>query len=572
MRRHHSYRLRERGGRDARLLPAAATVWTILLAEHMLFGTKGMTWLAAGVTVMAIVLGIVAIIGATPSRPMPTAIGQVLWHGAVIIAAACCALASGGFHDLAAVGDPMVSAADAETEVVVLLDVTGPVMASSLRDMDCQTDAQVHGILSDGVRSASSARIRVYASGDACGWHQGGGYAVEGAARHARFGDRPLWLVVDDDRGAVVRIREPAWWDAAVERLRGAFLEQTDRLPGQGRILVPGLTLGVLGQDVYRPHVGEDGRAADAVDETAARLMEDDFKNSGIMHLMAVSGGHFVLVASLVRRSGSMLLMPRQVKAAGVAGVYVVLTALVYPSDSVLRAAVMGGFGVACMLLGRPGQALAALNWTVIASLLLEPELAHSYGFALSCAAVYGIVILDRPISQALAAVMPGALAQAASITIAAQIPTLPIQVMMNPGIPLLSVPANLLVAPVVSLTTLLGLSAVGVSWFAPPLGHGLVAVASAGTLLLQRCATLLGRTRFSVLPWHDGVVGAAVMAAFEILVALAVTLIRRSVRRWRGRGGLAAGGGRPYVPTPMERLGVWWRDTRAMIFGPRRR
>ncbi|PJM73135.1 competence protein [Bifidobacterium primatium] len=572
MRRRHAYRLRERGGRDARLLPAAAAVWSVLLAEYMLFDTVGMHWLAVASVAPAVVLGIAAVIVVMSSRSVPTALGQGLWHGAVVIGAACCALVSGGFHDLMTAGDPMVSAADAETGVSVLLDVTGPAMASSLRGMDCQTDARARGVLFDGVRSVSSARIRVYASDDACEWRQGGGYVVEGTARHARFGNRELWLVVDDDDNAVVHVREPSWRDAAVERLRGAFLEQTDRLSGQGRILVPGLTLGVLGQDVYRPHVEADGRTADEIDETAARLMEDDFKNSGIMHLMAVSGGHFVLVAALVRRSGTMLLIPRQVKAVGVAAAYIVLTALVYPSDSVLRAAAMGGFGVACMLIGRPGQALAALNWTVIASLLVEPELAHSYGFALSCAAVYGIVILDRPISQALAFLMPDAIARATSVTIAAQIPTLPIQVMMNPRIPLLSVPANLLVAPVVSLTTLLGLAAVGVSWLVPPLGHGLVVVASAGTLLLQRCATMLGRTRFSVLPWHDGAAGAAVMAASEAVAVLIVMLIRRLMRRWRGRESPpAADGGRSYAPTPMERLGVWWRDTRVMVFGPRR-
>ena len=60
-----------------------------------------------------------------------------------------------------------------------------------------------------------------------------------------------------------------------------------------GRVLVPGLTMGVLGPGLI--FGGETGPMP--VNSTYAQTLENQFRQSGIMHLMAVSGGHFVLVA-----------------------------------------------------------------------------------------------------------------------------------------------------------------------------------------------------------------------------------------------------------------------------------
>lgn len=59
----------------------------------------------------------------------------------------------------------------------------------------------------------------------------------------------------------------------------------TEQLSDQGRVLVPGLTMGVLGQDYIG---GETGPMP--VNSTYAQTLENQFRQSGIMHLMAVSG------------------------------------------------------------------------------------------------------------------------------------------------------------------------------------------------------------------------------------------------------------------------------------------
>ena len=47
------------------------------------------------------------------------------------------------------------------------------------------------------------------------------------------------------------------------------------------------------------------------VDAAYAALLEEQFRRSGIMHLMAVSGGHFMVIAGLVHRLCSRVLAPR---------------------------------------------------------------------------------------------------------------------------------------------------------------------------------------------------------------------------------------------------------------------
>lgn len=81
-----------------------------------------------------------------------------------------------------------------------------------------------------------------------------------------------------------------------IDTMQQAFLTQTAQLSDQGKILVPGLTLGILGQD-YVPVEGADA----GIDSTYATQVEDAFRRSGIVHLMAVSGGHLAVVAALVR-------------------------------------------------------------------------------------------------------------------------------------------------------------------------------------------------------------------------------------------------------------------------------
>ena len=200
--------------------------------------------------------------------------------------------------------------------------------------------------------------------------------------------------------------------------------------------------------------------------------LADDFRATGLTHLLAVSGTNLTLLVGfllvLARWCGVRGRWLYVVGAAGIAGF--VLLARTEPS--VLRAAVMGAVGL--LALGSDGRQRGsrALGVALVALLLVDPGLATSVGFALSVLATGGILLLAPPWRDALARWLPRWVAEAVAVPAAAQLACTPLVAAISGQVSLVAVAANLVVAPVVGPATVLGLSgrAVGLLW--APLGR----------------------------------------------------------------------------------------------------
>lgn len=584
------------GGRDYRLLSAAVAAWAASLAAHLLFdavcgaGDYGVSDVpasmaaiivaVAGVAVCVAICAAGAVIPAAVQRHRGIRIRRIDW-AATLTVPVCAALIAGiaaWCGDALVWRDPVsVHARDGPSPAVVDIHVVDPPTVSDRYDAACQSDVRVRAMHADGVTVTSIVTARLYADEAACSaLRRDARLRVSGTVQRAEFGGQPIWLTVEDGD---VQVTEPPDVAARViTAMQESFFVVCDRLSDQARVLVPGLTLGVLGQEhvpvgtAGAPSTGAaamtDGADATSgnigamsgggnavsvnsddgsgglpstaiggerpapVNETYAAQLEQRFQRSGIMHLMAVSGGHFVLVAGLIRRLCALVLAHRHVVAAVMAGGYMVLAALMYPSDSVLRALVMGMIGAMAYAVGRRTQAMSALCWTVLAVLLVRPGMSESFGFALSCAAVLGIILFSRPLGAVMESVLPRWLAEPIAMTVAAQALTLPIQILMEPQLPLMSVPANLLVAPVVGWSTLAGLAGLLVSSLSPELGFVFAWLAGCGTLVMERCATWLADGDHAVLPWADGVAGALLIVAVELAVGVIGVVMMRRLRR----------------------------------------
>lgn len=564
---------RERGSRDYRLLPVAMAVWVSALAADRLFvvlvegesvpSAFGVWDMRGALPWILVVCGFLAgrRMALRRSRtfrfaPDPRSMVMVVIAAIAVGMVSSWAWLSMRWHDPAA-----VSARAGEIGIVAVGTIVEPLKTATVRDADCQAEVDLKAISVRDVEERSSARIRVFADRQSCGMmRRGAAYRMTGSLSEAEYGATALWLRLESGQN-IECIRQPSMFERVRARLQERFFVAVSRLSDQGRVLVPGLTMGVLGQD----HVSSDGQWVDGlVDETYAARMEDSFRNAGIMHLMAVSGGHFVLIAGLVRRLCSALLLPRGVTACGIAISYGLLASLMAPGDSVLRALCMGWLGALALAVGRRAQALSALCCTVIGALLVRPSLATSYGFALSCAAVLGIVMLSESMTAALSRIMPKPVAAALAMTVAAQSATLPVQVLMEPQLPLLSCLANLLVAPVVSYATLLGLAALTCAWISIDVAFVFAWFASGGTRVMEVVARSLGDASYSVLPWESGVMGALLVVVLEVAVAFAVIYVTRWVKR-RGTGdGYAAG---RFGRNPKNGFEIWIADT-LRLFG----
>jgi competence protein ComEC len=215
--------------------------------------------------------------------------------------------------------------------------------------------------------------------------------------------------------------------------LRHRVLAGTRHLPTTERALVAGFLLG-------------DTRSL-------PREVEEEFRASGLTHLLAVSGENVAFVIALTRPVLRRLSLRAQLL--GGIGVLVVFGTMTRWEPSVLRACAMAAFSMTALYLGRPSTTLRVLALTVVVLLLADPFLLHSVGFLLSCGASAGIAVLAVPVAARLAG--PSWLREPFAVTLAAQVGVAPVLIPVFGSVPLASLPANVLAAPVVGPLTILG-------------------------------------------------------------------------------------------------------------------
>lgn len=200
-------------------------------------------------------------------------------------------------------------------------------------------------------------------------------------------------------------------------------------------------------------------------------LDEDDaraFRDSGLSHLLAVSGMHLVvavnglvvaLTALLARiRAFAVRVVPR--RAASIVGLVFCWIYCDFSggSGSAVRAACMLSVQLLAIALGRRARALRTLGWSVLLVALVDPMCVRDVSFLLSAGATLGLVALGKPLVAALGARGPAlarAIGASLGTTLAATIPCAPILLRLGPAISLGGLVANLVAVPVGELAAL---------------------------------------------------------------------------------------------------------------------
>jgi competence protein ComEC len=255
----------------------------------------------------------------------------------------------------------------------------------------------------------------------------------------------------------------------------------------------------------------------------------DDFRATGLTHLLAVSGtnltlvvGFLLMVARRLRVRGRWL---HVVAALGIAGF--VLLARAEPS--VLRAAAMGT--VALIGLGSNGvdRGTRALGVATVGLLLVDPGLASSVGFALSAMATAGILLLAPGWRDALGRWLPRWLAEAIAVPAAAQLACTPLIAAISGQVSLVAVAANLVAAPAVGPATVLGLAGGALTLVWTPLGRIVASLAGWCVAWIVTVARHGAAVPTAAVAWGQGPVALAVLAGLSLVVALgAPRLLRR--------------------------------------------
>lgn len=234
----------------------------------------------------------------------------------------------------------------------------------------------------------------------------------------------------------------------------------------------------------------------------------------------------------LVHRLSTLAIPHRVMVLCGVAAV-LVYAMLLETEGSVIRSLAMGLLGAYAMLRGSGRQSLAALQTTVLICLLAAPHLAVDMGFALSVTATSALILLGPPLIRLLMRVMPVFCAEMLAAPIVASLWCTPLILVMSGKVPLYSVPANLIAAPLAPLSMLAGLVALGFMLL------GLPALADlclrAGGLAAQGIEWAAHTAAHAPgNPWEPGSNVPAVVCSTLCVLALSIALWWVDARRYR--------------------------------------
>lgn len=259
-------------------------------------------------------------------------------------------------------------------------------------------------------------------------------------------------------------------------------------------------------------------------------VVADDFRGAGLTHLLAVSGSNVAFVLALAGPLlGRLGLRGRWAATVALIAFFALVTRF---EPSVLRASAMAAVACTAAGLGRPASRRRVLALAVTAVVLVDPFVVRSLAFQLSVAASAGIITLAGPLAARLPGPRP--LADSFAVTVAAQVGVAPVLVPVFGGLPVSSIPANLLAVPAAGPLMSWGLTAGTVA--------GLVGPPLDGVLHLP--TSLLTAWVAGVARWGAGLPLGQLRAPHVVVLALlgVLVLVRRRERGGRRlTGALAA-------------------------------
>ena len=355
-----------------------------------------------------------------------------------------------------------------------------PAPASSGFSRSRRARARIEAVAQGEEWLPSKATALVHAPG----WEEaarGDVYEVWGSLDATFAADAPSVGTVRVRRAQL--IERPGGVSAWVRSTHRAFARACAQLPRDTRSLVPGMAIG-----------DDRGMPAD---------LSDAMKKTSLTHLTAVSGSHIVIILATVT-----LVVParKPLRLGATLLVLGTIVTLVGPEASVVRSVCVAAVAALGLILGRDGQAIAALCAVVIATLLIDPWASRSYGFALSALAALAVVGPSAAIIRRCRRRIRGdtragkalrRLAEMVCVPALAELATAPLIVALSGNVPVWGIVANVIAEPAVPIATIAGLAGALIAPVSIPAASACARVASWASAWIagaaRICASLPG-------------------------------------------------------------------------------
>ena len=220
----------------------------------------------------------------------------------------------------------------------------------------------------------------------------------------------------------------------------------------------------IIGMYEQRGITGERLALVAAITLGQKNMLDPDQKNSfikaGIMHIMAVSGLHAVILSLFV--FNILFFLKRKFNIVRISVTMVILWSFAFVTGltpSVLRATLMFSFLQAGNIMKREVNGINSVLASAFVLILIKPSVIFDAGFLLSYSAVIYIIVFYRDLYQKLQFrnVIIDKIWQSAAVTIVAQAGTLPLTVMLFNRFPTYFIITNVIIVPLSSLLIVIG-------------------------------------------------------------------------------------------------------------------
>jgi competence protein ComEC len=266
-------------------------------------------------------------------------------------------------------------------------------------------------------------------------------------------------------------------------------------------------------------------------DEGLSPDLRDAFRASGLYHLLAVSGQNVVFVAVGVLGLAWVIALPRWLGELGALAGIASYVLAVGAQPSVIRAGIAGALGSIAWLTARQRDRWHFLLVGALVLLAWNPYTLLDAGFQLSFAAVVAIfVALPRAQRVLQGYPVPRLGSEALAVSVACGVATAPVLWLQFGRIPLYSVPANALAAPVVAPLLALSFAAALANPVSPAVAAAIASVNGLLAAYLAWCARLVGGLPGAVVSSTAGI--GALLLICSSLTLLAVGAGDRYRRR----------------------------------------
>ena len=260
------------------------------------------------------------------------------------------------------------------------------------------------------------------------------------------------------------------------------------------------------------------------------------FRDSGTLHLLAVSGSNVALVVAFMLLVLRPFGLSHRRRALVLLASVVLFAALSYGEPSVIRASIMAALVITAALVQRRYDLNNLIAVAAMAILLYDPAQLFNVGFQLSFVTAWGLIFIVPRLHDRFAGFHGRSwyrwLVFPVIIALTAQLCSAPLVAFYFHRVPLISPIANLVIVPLVSLAVVGSLCLLLADMILPLLGAFVGSLLNLLLLLILKLLDVFGGEQSQVWEVAEPSWLAAV-AVYLVLVLGAIALTKRAARRW---------------------------------------